>query len=144
MLKTNAFYFFLFSSLRFTPWSIVRLEFKQSPGFTAVANLTAGDKPCHSLCQFLAQIALKTKGFLRYLLRSDVFTSKMPLRCSKIYSCMIFFKLSGCISHFCEYLIGGFLVKTSLQLTFAIKLSRLKKVIFGTNFLFLNQEFFPH
>jgi len=55
-----------------------------------------------------------------------------------------FLKLSGNISHLCYYLIGGFLVKTSLQLTFAIKLSRLKKVIFGTSFLFLNQEFSPH
>ena len=64
LLKTNAFYLFLFSSLRFTPWSIVRLEFKQSPGFTAVANLTAGDKSCHSLCQCLAQIALKTQWIL--------------------------------------------------------------------------------
>ena len=56
------FTFFLFSSLRFTPWSIVRLEFKQSFGFTTVANFTSGDNPCHSLCQYLAQTAALKKN----------------------------------------------------------------------------------
>ena len=60
--------FFFISSLRFSPWSIVRLEFKQSFGLTTVANSTSGDNPCHSLCQYLAQTsALKNKVFSKSL-----------------------------------------------------------------------------
>ena len=49
------------SSLRFSTWFIVRLEFKQPPGFTVVANLIAGDNICRSMCQYLAQLLKRKK-----------------------------------------------------------------------------------